>query len=121
MLSFYRKGISPLMPKSCRFVPSCSEYSIDAYKTYGECYGVHMHGATLKPWNDCILARLVCAQAIEAQAVRRMWRTSAHAHTFAAYRHADVLTCCLLTCSWCRWCQGQRAHCMAADEVQPCR
>jgi hypothetical protein len=36
MLNFYRKGISPLMPKACRYVPSCSEYSIDAYKTYGE-------------------------------------------------------------------------------------
>lgn len=35
MLQFYRQGISPLMPSSCRFVPSCSEYSIISYKTYG--------------------------------------------------------------------------------------
>jgi putative membrane protein insertion efficiency factor len=39
MLNFYRKGISPLMPKACRYVPSCSEYSIDAYKQYGALLG----------------------------------------------------------------------------------
>ena len=35
LLSFYRKQISPLLPSSCRFVPSCSVYSIQAFKTYG--------------------------------------------------------------------------------------
>jgi putative membrane protein insertion efficiency factor len=34
-LQWYRTTLSPLMPRSCRFVPSCSEYSIGAYKSFG--------------------------------------------------------------------------------------
>jgi putative membrane protein insertion efficiency factor len=35
LLGFYRREISPLLPRSCRFVPSCSEYSVEAFKAYG--------------------------------------------------------------------------------------
>lgn len=35
MLGFYRAVLSPMMPSSCRYLPTCSNYSIDAYKTYG--------------------------------------------------------------------------------------
>ncbi|KAK9053627.1 hypothetical protein SSX86_024701 [Deinandra increscens subsp. villosa] len=35
MLRFYKNEISPLLPKSCRYVPTCSEYSMIAYKKYG--------------------------------------------------------------------------------------
>ena len=31
----YRFLISPLLGHSCRYVPTCSEYSIEALKTYG--------------------------------------------------------------------------------------
>ena len=31
----YRFLISPLLGHSCRYLPTCSEYSIDALKTYG--------------------------------------------------------------------------------------
>ncbi len=34
-VQFYRYVISPLTPASCRHVPTCSEYSIDAVKRYG--------------------------------------------------------------------------------------
>ncbi|MFQ6636520.1 hypothetical protein Gotur_012864 [Gossypium turneri] len=34
MLKFYKREISPVIPKSCQFVPSCSEYSMEAYKKY---------------------------------------------------------------------------------------
>ncbi|WP_408636530.1 membrane protein insertion efficiency factor YidD, partial [Phocaeicola paurosaccharolyticus] len=27
---FYRKFISPMTPPSCRFVPTCSEYAVEA-------------------------------------------------------------------------------------------
>ncbi|KAH7290744.1 hypothetical protein KP509_30G061700 [Ceratopteris richardii] len=35
MLKFYRMEISPFLPSSCRFIPTCSEYSMQAYKKYG--------------------------------------------------------------------------------------
>jgi hypothetical protein len=28
----YRRFISPLLPPSCRFVPTCSEYAIEAFE-----------------------------------------------------------------------------------------
>ncbi|NLW45994.1 MAG: membrane protein insertion efficiency factor YidD [Firmicutes bacterium] len=31
----YRKFISPFLPKSCRFYPTCSEYTFQAVKKYG--------------------------------------------------------------------------------------
>lgn len=39
LLDFYKREISPLLPKSCRFVPSCSEYARQAYKKYGTSKG----------------------------------------------------------------------------------
>jgi len=32
---FYKYCISPLTPASCRYVPTCSQYAIDAVKKYG--------------------------------------------------------------------------------------
>ncbi|MFA4922962.1 MAG: membrane protein insertion efficiency factor YidD [Ignavibacteriaceae bacterium] len=31
----YQKVISPLIPPSCRFYPTCSEYAIQAFTKYG--------------------------------------------------------------------------------------
>lgn len=35
LIKVYRLIISPLFPSSCRFTPTCSEYSIEAIKKYG--------------------------------------------------------------------------------------
>lgn len=35
MIKLYQKIISPLKPRTCRFYPTCSEYSIEALKKYG--------------------------------------------------------------------------------------
>jgi len=40
ILKIYKSAISPLMPKSCRFYPSCSDYSIQAISKYGPVRGV---------------------------------------------------------------------------------
>jgi len=34
--------ISPVLPSSCRFTPSCSEYSIEALKEYGVVKGSYL-------------------------------------------------------------------------------
>ena len=31
----YRKGISPLTPPACRFIPTCSAYALEAIETHG--------------------------------------------------------------------------------------
>ena len=35
LIKCYRFLISPLLGQSCRYLPTCSEYSIDSLKTYG--------------------------------------------------------------------------------------
>ena len=35
LIKFYRYLISPLLGQSCRYLPTCSEYSIEALRTYG--------------------------------------------------------------------------------------
>ena len=35
LIKAYKFMISPLLGNSCRYLPTCSEYSIEALKTYG--------------------------------------------------------------------------------------
>jgi putative membrane protein insertion efficiency factor len=35
LLRFYKRAISPLLPPSCRFHPTCSEYAYEAVEKYG--------------------------------------------------------------------------------------
>lgn len=35
LLRFYKKRISPGLPKACRFHPTCSEYAYEAIEKYG--------------------------------------------------------------------------------------
>ena len=35
LIKAYKFVISPLLGNSCRYLPTCSEYSIEALKTYG--------------------------------------------------------------------------------------
>ena len=39
LLDFYKREVSPILPKSCRFVPTCSEYARQAYRKYGTSKG----------------------------------------------------------------------------------
>jgi putative membrane protein insertion efficiency factor len=34
-IKLYQLIISPLFPPSCRYIPTCSNYSIEAFKKYG--------------------------------------------------------------------------------------
>ena len=35
LIKFYRNFISPLTPSSCRHIPTCSEYTIEAINKHG--------------------------------------------------------------------------------------
>jgi len=35
LVRFYRRRISPLTPPNCRFIPTCSEYALEAIEKYG--------------------------------------------------------------------------------------
>jgi hypothetical protein len=35
IIKAYRTLISPLLPPSCRYIPTCSEYGLQAIKKYG--------------------------------------------------------------------------------------
>jgi putative membrane protein insertion efficiency factor len=35
LIKGYQKFIGPLLPPSCRFTPSCSEYGVQAFTRYG--------------------------------------------------------------------------------------
>ena len=39
---FYRGYISPMTPPSCRVVPTCSEYAIEAIKKHGPFKGLYL-------------------------------------------------------------------------------
>jgi uncharacterized protein len=44
-LRVYQKLISPLLPPSCKYHPSCSQYAIDAVRTFGP-----VKGSVLAVW-----------------------------------------------------------------------
>ncbi len=35
LIKAYRRGISPMLPASCRYTPSCSLYTLQAIEKYG--------------------------------------------------------------------------------------
>ena len=39
LIRFYQRAISPLRPPCCRFIPTCSEYALEAVEKYGALKG----------------------------------------------------------------------------------
>jgi putative membrane protein insertion efficiency factor len=50
LIRFYQMAISPLLPGSCRYIPTCSQYGIDAIKKNGPIKGGYQ---TLKRFLSC--------------------------------------------------------------------
>lgn len=50
LIQFYRRWISPLIPPSCRFYPTCSGYALEAFETKGVLTGSWL---TLKRMSKC--------------------------------------------------------------------
>jgi len=42
ILKFYKYFLSPIFPQSCRFYPTCSVYSIEAFQKYGILKGFYL-------------------------------------------------------------------------------
>ncbi len=42
LILFYRKAISPGKPPCCRFMPTCSEYALEAISKYGAIKGGYL-------------------------------------------------------------------------------
>jgi putative membrane protein insertion efficiency factor len=42
LIRFYQATLSPLLPSTCRFYPSCSAYAYEAVETWGVGRGVAM-------------------------------------------------------------------------------
>ncbi|MGB8265962.1 MAG: membrane protein insertion efficiency factor YidD [Candidatus Velthaea sp.] len=54
LLRLYKLVISPFLPPSCRFTPSCSEYAFEAVATHGPVRGIVLAARRLgrcHPWN----------------------------------------------------------------------
>lgn len=50
---FYKYSISPMLPPSCRYTPTCSEYAIQALKKHGPIKGLWLATkriASCHPW-----------------------------------------------------------------------
>ena len=39
LIRFYRKAISPYTPPMCRYIPTCSQYAMEAIEKYGAAKG----------------------------------------------------------------------------------
>ena len=39
VIRFYQKNISPARPPCCRFIPTCSQYALEAVEKYGAVKG----------------------------------------------------------------------------------
>ena len=42
LIKFYRDRISPLTPPKCKYIPTCSQYALDAIEKYGAIKGGFM-------------------------------------------------------------------------------
>lgn len=52
-IKFYQKAISPLLPSSCRYYPTCSTYTIEALKKHGPLKGLFLSTRRIffcSPW-----------------------------------------------------------------------
>ncbi|MCL1891179.1 MAG: membrane protein insertion efficiency factor YidD [Coriobacteriia bacterium] len=54
LIRFYSRAISPALPPSCRFLPTCSEYALTAFQRYGFLKGFVLSVKRIgrcHPWN----------------------------------------------------------------------
>lgn len=42
VIRFYQRAVSPLFPPHCRYIPTCSEYALEAVEKYGAVKGTFL-------------------------------------------------------------------------------
>ena len=42
ILRWYKRSVSPLLPPSCRYTPTCSEYAMEAIERHGLIQGSYL-------------------------------------------------------------------------------
>ena len=42
LIRVYQKYVSPAFPPRCRFIPTCSQYAVEALKKYGPFKGLYL-------------------------------------------------------------------------------
>jgi putative membrane protein insertion efficiency factor len=55
LIRIYRRFISPMLPPSCRFYPTCSAYTMEAIQKHGPLRGTWLGIKRISrchPWND---------------------------------------------------------------------
>jgi putative membrane protein insertion efficiency factor len=55
LIRLYQLLLSPVLPASCRFTPSCSAYAMEAVKVHGPLAGSWLGAKRIcrcHPWND---------------------------------------------------------------------
>ena len=53
-IRIYRYCLSPFLPPACRYVPTCSEYALDAIRIHGVLHGILLTTARIArchPWS----------------------------------------------------------------------
>lgn len=53
LIRFYQTAVSPMLPPRCRFVPTCSQYALEAVRKHGAAKGALLAAkriARCHPW-----------------------------------------------------------------------
>lgn len=77
LIRFYQIAISPLLGPRCRYIPTCSQYSLEAIQMHGAWRGVWLAGRRIcrcHPWGGsgydpvpCRAIRFISFQQIDSQ------------------------------------------------------
>ena len=76
VLTVYKRFVSPMLPTACRFVPTCSEYAMEAVERHGPLRGAGMAIARLMRCHPFARSGFDPVPATKELALRRCCPTS---------------------------------------------